>query len=174
MKQKSAAVVLPRFGSPRQFRFTVPPHYSHAGQLDTFLSMIANKETAFCFDERMSSDHFNNVTHPLIPGKRYLVELIPILRSVSTEACMDHLENESALLVGAQGLSVLYQLESRQVKKGRHVLSLDSPDRLWRDEKGTARVPVMSNDQQIYLFDLSFWYATWTPSFELLCFKDAW
>ncbi len=172
-ENKEAPSLSSRFGAPKEFRFTVPPFYKHEEQIDNFHRMIAGKETVFCFDDRMSGEHFPEASHRIVAGRRYVVCLYPVLRMVSTAQCLDFLEDEQALLVGLHGLTLLYQMESRHVARGRHVVSFDVAEKLWKDEHNKTRVPVMNNDNQIFLFDLSFFHATWTPSFDLLCFKEA-
>ena len=173
MGKKSAPVLLPRFGPAIEFPLTVPAGYRHANALDGFRASVAKKETVFCFDDRMSDECFPNASHELMPGRTYRVMIYPIIRASSTEECMEFLRAQDVLFVGPRGLTLLYQLESRRITRGRHVVSFDEEDMLFSDERMHTKVPVLSNDNQVFLFDLVHQGAVWTPVHSLLCFAAA-
>ena len=161
-----------RFGSDRGFILTVPANYDHDHFLDTFIKQVSGKETVYVFDERMNDKYFHDPSHHLYPGRRYSVEMIPVLGMTSTETCVEFLQKEGCLFVGAHGLVLLYMMESRRIGRGRHVVALDHPEHLARVDQGTPLVPVLSNDKQIFLFDLIRADASWTPVHDLLCFRE--
>ncbi len=124
-----------------EFKITIPSDYDH----DTWLAAFAEKTNGlsdtYCYSDGLTDENFSKVSYKLIPGKTYIVKIFPILQTVSTEDCIDFLKKTKALLVGAQGLLLVYDLKKDVFPINKQILSFDEKNVLWQDTDGNHRVP---------------------------------
>lgn len=114
------------------YEITVPENYDHATQLASF-----RKEYLGIFDvceKQMSDKNFARVTDKLGPGKTYKVEIFRTINAVYPEDELAFLKKQKALLVGAQGLSLFWQLKKQELsvllRPGMEIISVDERDAL--------------------------------------------
>ena len=161
----------------------MPADYNHATQLASFFKKLQGR---LDFDhERVSDAKFAGATTRLIAGQRLTVKIFKIHEAVSSEECLAHLRSQKALLVSAQGLSIVYENEvSRKslirVSKTTHAecavfVSLDEERALWIAADNKHYAPYLRFS---YLDGYSPEFTSgpqernWQPSCFLLCFCD--
>ncbi|MEK7097904.1 MAG: hypothetical protein AAB906_03590, partial [Patescibacteria group bacterium] len=127
-----------RFGLVTAFKLTVPKGYSHDTQLAIFASFAKNKsEKFYYYNDNITDENFAKVTQKLVPGKTYGVKIFQIKSYVTSEDCLAFLASQRAILVGAQGLSLVRQLKKDQFPTiGKWTVSFDEKDALWADGDG--------------------------------------
>ena len=128
----------------KQFELRVPASYRHDGHLKRFGKTHARE----LYDNGLkifSDKNFANPTHALKARERFLVKLTAINSQVSSDDCLEEYVWDHAHYVGAQGLTLLYELSRNELPEGKRFLSFDNKDHLpfaW----GIRRVPVLSLD----------------------------
>jgi hypothetical protein len=152
-----------RFGLQTWFEITVPKGYNHDTQLATFAS-YAEKEKFDFYNEAITDKNFNKATQRLIPGKTYLVKIFGIKQRVPSDDCLAFLTAQRAILVGAQGLSLVRQLKKDRFPVDKCTVSFDKKNTLWRDAAGHHRVPFSG-----WNFDLGYFQGDWNSDYCLLC-----
>lgn len=126
-----------------EFKFTVPEDYNHGTQLAEFMQKNGEEFNLY-HKPGLTDKNFNNPTHRLCPKKNYLVKLFSVLKEGLTfEDNLRFLKSHKALLVGAQGLSLLYQLRKDKFSAGTSVVSFDEKSRLWKDDGLNRRIPLI-------------------------------
>ncbi len=116
-----------RFEIVKELRLTVPKNYNHYKQLEFFYEN--------CCDEDRR-DFLKKAISKLIPGKTHTVKIIGIKGNETSEDCLIFLKQNNSILVGAQGLSLVYQLKKQEFPNGT-CLSFDEKDKLpWRKNVG--------------------------------------
>lgn len=94
-------------------------------------------------DPNITDSNFSNPSHRLEPGRTYKVDFLQISGHSDGNFVTYMMERTyKPLLVGIQGLAILYQ-ESRSSLPLGWVISLDQENRLWRGPEGLARMPCM-------------------------------
>lgn len=114
------------------FTFTVPTHYRHNKQLETFSQKTKELNSTIYFSNNLNDTNFRNVTHQLMVNKTYVVNLFEINDKVSSYDCLNFLESQNALLVGAQGLSLIHEIHHNKFCKGISILSFDRQPKLMK------------------------------------------
>ncbi|MDD5071974.1 MAG: hypothetical protein PHQ42_04555 [Patescibacteria group bacterium] len=161
-----------RFDLLTSFEITVPEGYDHKTQLATFAS-YAKKEKFYFYNEAITDDNFANATGILVPRKTYMVKIFGIKKRVSSEDCLVFLATQMAILVGAQGLSLVRQLKKDEFPVGKWTASFDKKDALWEDADGNRRVPCMDRHSDgDWGFDLGGFEHDWNGDYCLLCLCD--
>lgn len=118
------------FKEVKTFSVNVPATYNTATQLDSF-SVSANKDDFINFYDSITDANYAKVTTQLMPGASYMVTIYEGEKTVSTEDCMQFLKSKNAMLVGAQGLSLLYQLKKDDLPTDKLIFSFDNKNSLW-------------------------------------------
>lgn len=165
---KQHVIITKLFGAPsKRFTITVPMDYNHDAQIDTFIKQ--RKITSYHSD--LTSKNFANATNKLEPGQTYDVEIIPILSVATRKEYMMFHHNRKHLLVGPQGLTLVYQLKKDELPKDKRIFSLDEDDALFKDDDGDTRFPCIEPGSNDDYFDLDFQSAL---DFDdcLLCFLE--
>ncbi|MFA6436714.1 MAG: hypothetical protein WC242_01160 [Candidatus Paceibacterota bacterium] len=161
-----------RFALWSTFLVKVPLDYSHSTQLALFAN---NHRGEFnYFNEKITNDNFANPTHRLIPGKTYVAKIFLIRKPpISSPDGLAFMKSQGAYLVGAQGLSVVYEQAKEKFPKGKWVISLDEKEACWKDETGAHRVPRVN--QRLdggWVFNLDCFVRGWGYDCCLLCLCD--
>ncbi|MFA6436718.1 MAG: hypothetical protein WC242_01180 [Candidatus Paceibacterota bacterium] len=172
-RERFLRTIDPRYFVMSTFTFKVPDDYGHATQLAKFKRMHGSDFVFYNND--ITDEHFAGVTTKLIPGKVYTVKLIGITSGsvVSSEDNLAVLRQHRAILVGAQGLSVVYKQAKEKFPKGKWVISLDEKDACWKDASGFPRVPFMVQCLVGgWRFNLDYFGGGWNCSYCLLCLCD--
>ena len=112
-----------KFRCIKEFNITIPNNYQHEVQLKRFSEL---RDTKCSYYNSIITDHnFARVTHKLIPGKTYAVRIYQILKTVTSENCLAFLKLENAVLVGPQGLSLLFEKNQSAFPLDAYLLSFD-------------------------------------------------
>ncbi len=161
----------PRFIPLKTFQFTVPENYNHSTQLASFKKENRKK---FCFyNDNITDENFKNATNKLTPGKIYEAKIFGITKRISSEDCLAFLKTQKAILVGAQGISVVWQQAKEQFPKGKWTISFDEKDALWRVADGRHGVPrVHRRSGGDWYFGLGCFEYDWYDDDCLLCVRD--
>lgn len=86
----------------------VPFNYNARIQTNRFIQTAKAVSCDWDLDGRLTSEHFASPQH-LRRGKTYSVAFISIMGIATIEVCTEFLENNCAVLVGAQGLAILHE-----------------------------------------------------------------
>ena len=120
-------------------KIQVPEFYDHINQLGSL-----DKKKIYRIDKLLSDKNFSKVTNRLEVGKEYLVQIFQLKKNASSKACLNFLKSQkSYILVGAQGLTLLWQLNKKMFPIGKGVVSFDNKHSLCKDKCGSYRVPNM-------------------------------
>jgi hypothetical protein len=161
-----------RFEMLNSFEIEVPEGYDHATRLDAFA--LEHRNEFFFYNDAITDQNFGSPTIRLEPGRKLKVTVFEIKKTVSSEDCFAFLKGQEALLVGAQGASLVYEQKKEKLPVGKWSLSFDEKDRLWIDSDGRHRVPrVCRCSDGDYQFGLGYYGRDWPSGRCLLCFSDA-
>jgi len=144
LKKALEALVHPdlrKFEFAYAFNLTVPKQYEHHIQITSF-----NQKNGLvgCKNLGGDDDTYENVTEKLEPGKTYLVKFFKNNKRASLTECLDFLKKQKAILVGAQGLTLTWELLSKFFPYGE-TASFDKKEALysshyvpiiWREKNG--------------------------------------
>lgn len=136
------------------FQFTVPDNYDHEHQLALFLKESRAKNKFYDFNDynnNITDANFAKVTNKLIPGKTYTANIFQVNESMSPEDNLSFLKSQSAILVGAQGLSLVEQLKANELPVDRRIFSFDEYDALFGDVFYGHMVPYIIRSSDNYL-----------------------
>ena len=160
----------PHFSLLSTFQFTVPENYDHVTQLASFTK--ENREEFYHYDN-ITDANFAKASNKLIPGKTYEAKIFVITKRVTSEECLEFLKTQKAILVGAQGISVVWQQAKEQFPKGKYTVSFDEKDACWPDAYDSRRVPRVSLDSGgVWGFGLGYFGDVWRGGGCLLCLCD--
>ena len=163
-----------RFGpAVNEFEFTVPSDYKHDTQLDTFVGNTEALETTYCLNNNLTSTNFANATNELVPCTPYSVKLFPVLSKVSSEECIRFLSEQGAVLVGAQGITLLQKRMPDEFPVGKWLVSFDEKEALWIDSDGKHRLlRVRRSSNGDWRFHLASFEGYWHGNSCILCFSE--
>lgn len=171
MPNQDSPITDPRFSLLTTFQFTVPKNYTHATQLASFAK--ENREKFYSYNDNIADANFARATNKLTPGKTYEAKIFGITKRVASEDCLAFLKTQKAILVGAQGISVIWQQAKENFPKGKWTVSFDEKETLWQDAFGDRRVPrVFRYSDDVWLFNLGYFEGVWVGDFCLLCVCD--
>ncbi len=154
---------------------TVSDKYVHATALADFAK---ENRRGFYYHDALTDTNFPNPTRILKAGETLFASAWEQTVSGATSSVerMKFLETKESLLVGAQGLTLVFgQKEKRDLlPKGKWYSSFDERKRLWKDvTHGRHRVPYVDADSHgdfdFYLGDFE---DDWLGSVAFLCFRD--
>jgi hypothetical protein len=168
-KEKAGKQLLvQKFKLIKTIEFLTPLEYNHGKQLSTL-----DKKKFYFFNDAITDVNFQNVLDKFIPGKKYLVKFIGIGGSVTSEDCLQVYTDHKAFLVGAQGLSLLWQQKKEEFPVGKWSVSFDKKNHLYRGADGNHRVPRVYRDSDgDYEFDLGDFGNDWGDGYVLVLFCD--
>ncbi len=117
-----------KFRCIKEFNITIPNSYKHEVQLKRF-SELCDAKCSY-YNSIITDNNFARVTHKLIPGKTYVVRIYQILKATTSENCLNFLKSENAVLVGSQGLSLLFEKNQSVFPLDAYLLSFDKKEAL--------------------------------------------
>jgi|GEM_PF-1422846 len=123
------------------FYLTVPATYHQATCLATFKA--AHGSEFGHYEGDVTDAHFKNVTTRLVSGQRFGIKVFRLAKTVSSEDCLAFLHSQNAVLVGAQGISLIYRFIKNWLPEGYSLFSFDDKNALWRDDRNIYRTPVL-------------------------------
>lgn len=151
---------------------TVPEDYRHRNCMALFRKKNHKK---FCnYNRNVTDGNFSNPSHVLVPGKKYNIRAFKqIVGETTSEERLAYLKKQNAVLVGAQGLTMVFEKKSNKLPKNFHYYSFDEKDRLWEVTYDYHKVPCLAaclnGDFKLYLGDFK---NSWGGHHVLLCFLD--
>jgi hypothetical protein len=157
-----------------EFEITVPVDYNHKTYIDTSAKKAKKEKTTYGYNDNLNSKNFANASVQLEPGKTYKVKIFPTLVfSISSDDCIAFLKKQQAILVGGQGLMLVYDQTKDKLPKGTWTTSLDEKPTLWKDSDGKYCLPaVHARTDGAFKFDLDSYDNVWDAYNCLLCFCD--
>ena len=159
-----------RFEQVGEFILEVPKGYNHATRLDTFAK--EHRKEFYGYNDSITDKNFSKVTTKLVAGRKFKVKVIQIKTTVSSEDCLAHLRSRKAVLVGAQGSSLAYELAKDKLPVSRWSISFDEKEALWKAD-GCHGVPcVFRYSDGDFRFSLGGFGDAWVGDSCLLCFCD--
>ena len=172
--KKEATPPTPRekFYFVKAIQVTVPEDYDHATQLTTFHNK--NYEKFSSYNSNITDGDFSKVSHRLVPGKTYTVKIFGIHKSevATSKECIKKYKQEKAFFVGAQGVSVLWEENRKDLPKGKWYASFDEKENLPVAD-GYHWVPhVFARSRGDFDFRLGNFEDDWNDRDCLLCFCD--
>lgn len=90
------------------FKVKVPFNYDARIQTNRFVQIAKAVSYDWDLDGRLTSEHFASLQH-LKPSKTYSVSFISITGIATYEMCVEFLETNGAVLVGAEGLIIFHE-----------------------------------------------------------------
>lgn len=157
-----------RFYPLNEFSLTIPRAYDHATQLSGFAKEYRKK--SYYWNDNLTDANFAKATRRLEPGKTYTVKIFGIRETVTSGDCLAFLKSQNAILVGAQGLSLVWQETKDQFPVGKWTVSFDEKGALWPDAVGCHRVPdVYRHPGGGWEFYLGHFEHDWGADHCLLC-----
>lgn len=157
-----------------EFELTVPADYNQDTQIDVFAKKIKPDKSIVEFSKDFTSANFLKATNRLIPGKIYVVKIFPVsTNGSSSESCLSFLKNQRAILVGAQGLTLIYELAKSKLPKDKWIVSFDQKESLWLDSSGNHGLPVLRTyPDGDYSFNIEYLEYDLLNGRCLLCFYE--
>jgi len=128
-----------RFKLVSTFKLTVPKSYNHATQLTSFSKEKRKKFSHY--NDALTDENFAKATNKLVPGKTYTAKIFQLTTRMSSKDCVTFLKTQKAILVGAQGISFVWQEKKDEFPVGKWTVSFDEKDALFVDTDGYPRVP---------------------------------
>ena len=138
----SRPVVNKQFGSAIiRGELSIPLDYDHDMQIDASIERVKKTRRVTHHNPDFCSKNF--VSLPLLPGRAYGVEIIPILSRVLCEDCVLYHKNKKAILAGGHGITLLNELSPNLIPRDLWVVSFDHKTFLWDDPRVGYRVPMV-------------------------------
>jgi hypothetical protein len=161
-----------RFKQLKSFIITVPDDYDHDTQISTSEGRRSN-ENFYLYCGGIKDENYSKTTDRLVPGKSYEVKLLKI-NEVMPEDCLTFLINKKAMLVGAQGLSLVWYLKKDELPKDRKkIISLDNKDALWSETGRWHMIPLVRwESAYFWCFDTDVFEASGYYGHYLLCVHE--
>ncbi|MDI6820629.1 MAG: hypothetical protein QMD65_00415 [Patescibacteria group bacterium] len=162
-------LLIQEFTLLKTFSLTVPKGYKHKTQLSTL-----KRKNFHYFNDAVTDKNFRKVTEKLVPGKTYKIKIFRIGGRVTSEECLDLYKRERAILIGVQGLSLVYQFKKKEFLKDKYLFSFDKKKALYKDAGGSHWLPYVyrKSDSDYEEFGLDYFWRTRNVSHCLLLFCD--
>ncbi|HAE36611.1 MAG: hypothetical protein UR85_C0004G0051 [Candidatus Nomurabacteria bacterium GW2011_GWF2_35_66] len=126
-----------------EFEFTVPTSYDHDNQIDVSVKR-AKLDKLYSSVENLTSENFAKVTNKLVSGKTYIVKIFEMNpEGATSQECLAFLKNQDVILVGAQGLTLVYDLMKEKLPKDKVIFSFDKKENLWTSSDGNHGIPFL-------------------------------
>lgn len=154
----------------KMFPIEVPELYRHEGYLNRFWEQ--HHTEFFLYDHEITDENFPRATAMLTAGRKFFVKMFQPKRAVTTETCLAFLKTQKAVLVGARGIPLVYEVARDRLPVYRQFISFDEEDMLCEGLKGKRLLPVLSQhqtDREFYFYLHSFG-GNLSINFILLCF----
>jgi hypothetical protein len=146
----------------------VPANHKH----NTCLSDL-DRNSFYYFNDNVTDKNFQNVTNQLIPGKKYTADFIRIGSTATSEECLSVYKERKALLVGAQGLAVLWRTNKEDFPINKWAVSFDEKGHLYKDAGGGHGVPSLYRySDGGAKFGLGGFGSDWDGDDALVVFRD--
>jgi len=114
----------------REFEITVPVDYNHDTQIDSSREKALRERTTRYYSDKLTSKNYAEASNELIPDRTYKVKIFPINSDTNYSEIIAFLEKQKTILVGGQGLTLVYDLAKDQLPKDKQIVSFDKDDYL--------------------------------------------
>jgi len=153
------------------FEIVVSEYYNHSRRL--YLFGRKHRKSFNYHNEAITDKKYANVTTKLKPGRKFWVKVFQIKDLVTAEDCITKLRAEKAILVGAQGATLVWEQKKEGLPINRRSVSFDEEDALWQDSSGNHGVPhILYRACGDYQFNLTSFKDNLNRAYCLLCFCD--
>lgn len=152
----------------KMFPIEVPGWYRHEGYLERFREQ--HRAEFFRYDNEITDENFLRTTAVLMAGGRFFVKMFQPKRAVTAETCLAFLKTQKAVLAGARGVPLVYEVAKERFPLYRQFISFDEKDMLWVGPKGESVLPILSHYQTDLYFHLQPFGSNLSINFILLCF----
>jgi hypothetical protein len=159
------------FGKPIVLQeITIPIEWNSESAIDINRIKLQNLKQIDYYNPEITSLNFNKTTDKLISGKTYIVTIVPIIKTVTSEDCLSYLEKQKFLLVGTQGLVAI---DSTILPKGKYYVSFDKKDLLPKNSDNFHILPyVDTNSEEKFNYFINFFEIAWDTKYCLICFLE--
>ncbi len=141
----------------------------------TELASLNKKDFYYC-NENLTDKNFSNPSRILKPGDKFSVKAFKqnFSGTTTSQERLGFLATfPNAVLLGAQGGSLVYKQKRSELPKGYWYASFDKNGKLWKDSDGNHRVPnVYAYTDGDFVFNLGYFEGDWHESCVLLCFYE--
>ena len=119
-----------RFEYVKTVEVTIPDGYDKANPLDTY--KVRHESEYYYYNPGLTDANFAKATTTLTPGRKFAVKVFAIKKGerVTSEDCLAQYKRVNAVLVGAQGLTVLCEQKKGELPKGKYHVSFDEKEAL--------------------------------------------
>ena len=181
MSEKNSAVmgrpeVDSRFKLMVGYDVVVPRRYDHATCLEKFRKKY--RKDFHHYNAGITDENFGRATTRIAHGQRFHVEIFQIKERLTSDECITFLHSQGAVLVGAQGATLMYEQYSKHLPKDQWMVSFDEKEALWKDGDSQHKVPCICHAMGIrddhpgtgFEFRLSRFDGDWHGGTCLFCF----
>lgn len=131
-----------------EFELLCPPSFNHDTQIDVSLKKAKISRTVDRVEPCLTSANFAKASAKLIPSGSYLVKIIPITETVTSQQCLEYLKKQNAIPVGLHGLTLVFELKKDKLPKDRWIVSFAPKEELYVDKDGNHVVPYVHTFQE--------------------------
>ncbi|MBI4709449.1 MAG: hypothetical protein HY764_04585 [Candidatus Portnoybacteria bacterium] len=153
------------------FIFRVPNRYEHETQLASFYE--ENQGKFVFYDGRITDTNYARVTQKFVRGKNYEVKIYGIRPAVVvlSSDCLDFMESQGAILVGAQGISLIWEQMRKKIPTGKRIISFDKKEASYNNMLPTVYhySPPRSDE---WNFDLAHFQCRWNSDNCFFCVSE--
>ncbi|HUT96094.1 MAG TPA: hypothetical protein VMW82_00795 [Candidatus Paceibacterota bacterium] len=152
---------------------TMPDDYVHSTRLASFEK--ENRKRFYGWNDDITDENFSKATVQLKPGQKLHVKVFKQIvdGTTTSEERLAFLKTQNAILVSAQGVSLVFEQKREDLPKGYGYLSFDKKEALWKDADGHHGVPYLTRRSDgDWLFRLGSFETYWLAYYCLLCFCD--
>lgn len=108
---------------------------------------------------------------PFKKGELYSIEIVPILRPVSSFECLEYLQSHNGLLVGYNAFALLSQLDLFLLPFSRHYLSFGENHLLRKEDVSVPYWGFINRNK--WILDMGYFSGQWYSNHALIYFKRA-
>jgi hypothetical protein len=151
----------------------VPDDYNQFTQLGSFAAKY--RPLFYYYNDSISDGNYNSPTDRLRAGDKIRVRAFKqvVSGTMATEDRMTFLRSQNALLPGAQGAALVFDLLRDQLPKGYWYVSFDEKSGLWSDAAGHGIPIIDAHSADAYGFRLGRYQNRWRDVDITLCFTKA-
>lgn len=145
-----------------EFEFQVPVGYNPVTQVDASAKKAKLEKSTYNYNVNLTSSNYSKTSGSLVAGDIYIVKIFPVTESVTSQQCLTFLKKQEAILAGAQGLTLVYDLAKSKLPKDKKIISFSPKEELWTDPAGNHGVPFIHvYAEGDYSFDINYFEYDW-------------
>jgi hypothetical protein len=124
----------------KSIEIVIPDRYSQNIQLGSFGETIRKNKHTYYFNPNLKDVNFMKTSQKLKPGESYEVKFFKVIQNIPIIECLNFMKSQGALMTGAQGLTLLFEMYKYIIPSSGWVVSIDEKITLWKDDQGFAKV----------------------------------